>query len=56
MRRALGEGGEMMASTHSMGSMTSTIATKEEVEEEGGGEQGEEMMARAMGDTGVMLK
>ena len=56
MRRALGEGGEMMASSHSMGSMASTIATREEGEEDGEGDGEGEVMARAMGDTGVMLK
>mmetsp|Transcript_22138 Transcript_22138/g.51076 ORF Transcript_22138/g.51076 Transcript_22138/m.51076 type:complete len:304 (+) Transcript_22138:528-1439(+) len=50
MRRAMGEEGGMMASTHSLGSMTSTIATKEEVDED----EGE--MPHALGDTGVMLK
>ena len=54
MRRALGEGGDGMASTHSMGSMTSTIATREEDGEDEEG--GEEEMARVLGDTGVMLK
>lgn len=55
MRRAMGEEGGMMASTHSMGSMTSTIATKEEPGEGEGGD-GEAGMPHALGDTGVMLK